>query len=201
MVIWVVFPVFWLWERQVGLIHDRFFGYNRRGTERNLNGCNMSNAFSFEHAIALPSVHRVQEALLAFFRGSEAGAWTVDRTPRDDGANLHLIRGNWAAGDSPGVGGEYRAPGFPRWVPQQGYLPNTIPMLLSITLDESLEGLLIRLKHTAFSREAGTELREIGGRAVDAELKSLAKYLKQSFHLPSAPEVVVDASDCPSCVV
>ena len=93
------------------------------------------------------------------------------------------------------MGGEYRVPGFPRWAPQQGYLPNTIPMLLSVTLDESREGLVIRLKHTAFSRESGTELREISGRAVDLELKSLAKYLKQSFHLPSAPEVALEPTE------
>jgi hypothetical protein len=58
-------------------------------------------------------------------------------------------------------------------------------MLLSVTLDESPDGLMIRLKHTAFSRESGTELREISGRAIDHELKLLAKYLKQSFHLPT----------------
>jgi hypothetical protein len=160
----------------------------------------MSTAFPFEHTIALPVVHRAQEALLAFFRASEVGPWTVDPTQRDDGARLRLIRGTWEASDSPGVGGEYRMPGFPRWAPQQGYLPNTIPMLLSVTLDESPDGLMIRLKHTAFSRESGTELREISGRAIDHELKLLAKYLKQSFHLPHAPEVVSEASGCSSCV-
>jgi hypothetical protein len=98
------------------------------------------------------------------------------------------------------VGGEYRVPGSPRWAPQQGYLPNTIPMLLSVTLDQSREGLVIRFEHIAFSRESGTELREISSRAVDLELKSLAKYLKQSFHLPRAPAVVSEPIDCPSCV-
>lgn len=160
----------------------------------------MATAYHFEHSISLPLVHRAQEALLAFFRASETDAWTLDPTQRDDGASLHLIRGNWEASDSPGVGGEYRVPGFPHWAPQQGYLPQTIPMLLSVTLDESPAGLVIRLKHTALSRESGTELREISGRAVDLELKSLAKYLKQSFHLPGAPEVLLDPSSCSSCV-
>jgi hypothetical protein len=160
----------------------------------------MSTDFRFEHSIALPLVHRAQEALLAFFRTSETGAWTVDPTQRDDGASLHLIRGSWEISHAPGVGGEYRVPGFPRWAPHQGCLLNTIPMLLSVTLDETPEGLLIRFKHVAFSRESGTELRESGGWAVDLELKSLAKYLKQSFHLPSAPEVALEPSRCSSCV-
>ena len=161
----------------------------------------MSAALSFEHFLSLPLVHRLHEALLAFFRASEVGAWEVDPTQRDDGATMHFIRGNWEASDSPGVGGVYRLPGFPRWAAQHGYLANTIPMLLSVTLDESAEGLVIRLKHTAFSRESGTELREISGRAIDHELKLLAKYLKQSFHLPSAPEVVLEASGCSSSLV
>ena len=161
----------------------------------------MATAVHFEHSIALPLVHRAREALQAFFRVSETGAWTFDPTQRDDGASLHLIRGTWEASQSPGVGGEYRVPGLPRWAPQQGYLPNTIPMLLSVTLDESLERLVIRLRHTAFSREPGTELRDVSSRAVDLELKSLAKYLKQSFHLPHAPEVMLDPSNCSSSVV
>lgn len=161
----------------------------------------MSTAFTFEHSIALPLVHRAQEALLAFFRASETGAWTVDPTQRDDAASLHLIRGSWEVSRASGVGGEYRAPGSPRWAPQQGYLLNTIPMLLSVTLDESQEGLVIRFKHVAFSRESGTELREVSSRAVARELKSLAKYLKHSFHLPSSPEVISDPTSCSSCVV
>ncbi len=161
----------------------------------------MTTAYNFEHSLTLPLVHRAQEALLAFFRASETGAWTIDPTQRDDGASLHMIRGSWEVSQSAGVGGEYRVPGSPRWATQQGYLRHTIPMLLSVMLDESLEGLVIRFKHTAFSRESGTELREISGRAVELELKSLAKYLKQSFHLPSAPEVALEPSECPSCVV
>ena len=160
----------------------------------------MSTAFRFEHAISLPLVHRIQEALLAFFRSSEAGAWAIDRTQRDDEASLHLIRGNWVVSDSPSVGGEYRVPGFPRWAPQQGYLTNTIPMLLGVTLTESPEGMVLQIKHTAFSREPGDEFREVCGRAVSAELKSLAKYLKQSFHLPSSPEVALQPSDSSACV-
>ena len=160
----------------------------------------MPTVYRFEHAIALPAVHRAQEALLAFFRASEAGVWTVDPTQRDDGASLHLMRGNWETSTAPGVGGEYRVPGFPHWAPQLGYLPNSIPMLLSVTLDESLDGLVIRLKHTAFGRETGSDFRELSGRAVALELKSLAKYLKQSFHLPSAPEVVFEPVGCSSGV-
>ena len=161
----------------------------------------MATASSFEHSISLPLVHRIHEALLAFFRASEAGVWAADPTQRDDGASLHLIRGIWEVSDSPSVGGEYRVPGLPRWAPQHGYLTNTIPMLLSVTLVESPAGIVIQIKHIAFSREPGNELREICGRAVDAELKSLAKYLKQCFHLPSAPEVALRPSNCQSCVI
>ena len=67
-------------DRIVGV--DRLLARNTR--------CNMSTAFTFEHSIALPLVHRAQEALLAFFRASEAGAWTVDPTQRDDGASSAL---------------------------------------------------------------------------------------------------------------
>ena len=74
----------------------------------------MSAALSFEHFLSLPLVHRLHEALLAFFRASEVGAWEVDPTQRDDGATMHFIRGNWETSDSAGVGGVYRVPGFPR---------------------------------------------------------------------------------------
>ena len=161
----------------------------------------MSAALGFEHSISLPLVHRLHEALLAFFRASEVGAWQMDPTERDDEAAMHFIRGNWQASDSPGVGGVYRVPGFPRWAAQHGYLENTIPMLLSVVVKESEEGLMICLTHRAFSRESGDEIREICGRAVSAELKTLAKYLKQCFHLPSPPDVVSQPAAGESCLV
>ncbi len=160
----------------------------------------MSAALSFEHFISLPPVHKLPEALLAFFRASEVGAWEVDPTQRDDGATMHFIRGNWEASDSPGVGGVYRLPGFPRWAAQHGYLANTIPMLLSVAVEDSAVGLRIHATHQAFSRESKEEIGEICGNAVNAELKSLAKYLKQSYHLPSAPEVCSQPATDPSCV-
>ncbi len=108
----------------------------------------MSVAFSFEHFISLPLVHKLKEALLAFFRASEVGAWEVDPTQRDDRAAMHLIRGNWELSDSP-----------------------------------------------------GGEMCENCGNAIKAELKSLAKYLKQSYHLPNAPEVSSQPAADPSCLV
>jgi hypothetical protein len=161
----------------------------------------MAHIFSFEHSIALPVIHRIQKALRAFFRTSEAGVWTVDPTQRDDETTLQLIRGNWETSDLSGIGGVYRVPGYARWLPQHGYLANTVPMLLNVTVAESDEGMQIQIKHTALPREPGTELREICETAVDAELKSLAKYLKQAFHLPSAPEVTLIPSEGPTCAV
>jgi hypothetical protein len=161
----------------------------------------MSTALSFEHFISLPLVHKLHEALLAFFRASEVGAWEVDPTQRDDGATMHFIRGNWQASDSAGVGGVYRVPGFPRWAAQHGYVANTIPMLLSVAVEDSAEGLVIHATHQAFGRESEQEIREICRNAVHAELKSLAKYLKQSYHLPSAPEVASQPATDPSCTV
>lgn len=160
----------------------------------------MANVLRFEHVIALPAVHRILKALRAFFRASEVGPWAVDSTQRDDGATLHLIRGNWETSDLPGVGGVYRLPGFPRWVPQQGYVPATVPMLLSVTVTDSTDQMRIHLKHTALSREAGTELGTICQTAVETELKSLVKYLKQAFHLPHAPQVAVEPEQDPSWV-
>ncbi len=161
----------------------------------------MSAALSFEHFVSLPLVHKLKEALLAFFRTSEVGAWEVDPTQRDDRAAMHFIRGNWELSDSPGVGGVYRVPGFPRWAAQHGYLANTIPMLLSVAVEDSADGLEIHATHQAFSRESGGEIRDICGNAVKAELKSLAKYLKQSYHLPNAPEVSSQPAADPSCLV
>jgi hypothetical protein len=161
----------------------------------------MSAALSFEHFLSLPLVHRLQEALLAFFRASEVGAWEVDPTQRDDGATMHFIRGNWETSDSAGVGGVYRVPGYPRWAAQHGYLANTIPMLLSVAVEDAAGGLVIRTTHQAFGRESEQRIREICRSSVQAELKSLAKYLKQSYHLPSAPEVTSQPAADPSCVV
>lgn len=160
----------------------------------------MSAVLSFEHFLSLPLVHRLHEALAAFFRASEVGAWQADPTQRDDDATMHFIRGNWEASDAPGVGGVYRVPGFPRWAAQHGYLANTIPMLLSVAVEDSDQGLVIHATHQAFGRESGDEIREICGKAVSAELKSLAKYLKQSFHLRSAPEVSSQPVAGPSCL-
>ena len=161
----------------------------------------MSATLSFEHFVSLPLVHRLHEALLAFFRASEVGAWEVDPTQRDDGATMPFIRGNWDASASPGVGGVYRVPGFPRWAAQHGYLANTIPMLLSVAVEDSAGGLVIRTSHQAFGRESEGKIREICRSSVQAELKSLAKYLKQSYHLPSAPEVAPQPAADPSCMV
>lgn len=161
----------------------------------------MSNIFSFEHSIALPVIHRIQKALRGFFRTPEGGAWTIDPTQRDDESTLNLIRGNWDASDLPSIGGVYRVPGYARWVSQHGYLANTVPMLLSVTVAESEEGLQIQLRHTAWTREPEIELRDICETMVDAELKSLAKYLKQVFHLSSVPEVTMQPSADSACVV
>lgn len=161
----------------------------------------MSATLSFEHSISLPPVHRLPEALQGFFRASEAGAWQTDPTQRDDEATMHFIRGNWDASDSLGVGGVYRVPGSARWATQQGYLANTIPMLLSVEVKECDDGLMILTTHRAFSRESEDEIREVGARAVSAELRSLAKYLKQCFHLPAAPEVLSQPAAGESCLV
>lgn len=161
----------------------------------------MSAASRFEHFVSLPLVHKLKEALLAFFRASEIGAWKVDPTQRDDRATMHFIRGNWEPSHSPGVGGVYQVPGVPSWATQQGYLANTIPMLLSVAVEDSAEGLVIHVTHQAFSRDSGEEIRDISGNAVAAEMKSLAKYLKQTFHLPSAPEVSSQPAADPSCLV
>ncbi|NLF70318.1 MAG: hypothetical protein GX575_14860 [Candidatus Anammoximicrobium sp.] len=161
----------------------------------------MSAALRFEHFIRLPLVHRLKAALLAFFRASEVGVWKEDPTQRDDGATVHFIRGNWDASDSPGVGGVYRVPGVARWAPQHGYVANTIPMLLSVAVEDSADGLLVRVVHQAFGRESEVAIREVCRSAVDAELKSLAKYLKQSYHLPVAPEVSPQPAADPSCLV
>lgn len=162
----------------------------------------MASVLRFEHSLELPVVHRVQKALRAFFRSFEAGVWTLDATQRGDGAALHLTRGNWKTSSLTGVGGVYREPGEPSWVFQQGYLPRTIPMLLSVVVNESTAGVSIRLSHSAFSRFADSDLREICHKAVDDELKALAKYLKQAYHLSRVPDVVVlQPADDPSCAV
>jgi hypothetical protein len=161
----------------------------------------MSAALSFEHFITVPPVHRLQDALAGFFRASEVGAWKADPTQRDDEATLHFMRGNWEESNAPGVGGVYRTPGFPRWAAQHGYVEHTIPMLLSVAVDDLGEGLVIHATHQAFSRESGEEIREICGRAVSTELKSLAKYLKQSYHLPAAPDVSLQPVAPSSCLV
>ena len=74
-------------------------------------------------------------------------------------------------------------------------------MLLSVAVEDSAGGLVIRTSHQAFGRESEGKIREICRSSVQAELKSLAKYLKQSYHLPSAPEVIPQPTADPSCIV
>jgi hypothetical protein len=155
----------------------------------------MSSSITFEHVFFLPRLGRIQAALTAFFRASGNGPWQPIESQPDDEGTMHFRRGNWETEDSSAGEGSTLMPGFPRWAPQVGYVPSTIPMLLDVSIDVSEETLTLRTRHTAFSRESGAEIRELCDGMVRQEVRTLCKYLKNCFNLPQAPLVTWDDRD------
>jgi hypothetical protein len=147
----------------------------------------MTASISFRTTLVLPTVSRLQEALIGFFRSSEYGPWKLDETRGE--RCIRFVRGNWQEEAGESGRAVARVAGFPRWAPQHGYMANTIPMRLQVDLHIEPEQVTVNLEHTAYARENPDDIRATCESWVRSEVKSLVKCLRVGFNLPNAPEV------------
>jgi hypothetical protein len=156
----------------------------------------MATELPYANKIVLPMVDNIHEVLVAFFRTSEQGVWSIDDTQPSDQFNMHFIRGNWRKSFF-GLSSK-RVPGAGSRDVDGNEVTAVRPMQLVATIRPSPQELVISIRHTVFydmSYGSGEFAKRVIAQwqtVTSSEIDALRDYLRKCYDLAELPDLRTD---------